>query len=503
MKKMLCVFLSLFLLNSCYKDDINGLRDDISKLKERMAQYENLLDALNKRLYVVSYETKDGSYVITLSDGSKLSVRNTSAFITIGENGNWWIDGADSGHPAKGDTPQIAIGGNGHWWINGEDTGVSAKGQSGKDASEIVSISLVNGMMTFTFADGRTISIEAAAPEITLDEPAGGFVLDNMKWLRIHPQVKNTSGATYQWLLDGEEIAGTQELLHAFAVAGTYTLTFKAKNGVGENVKTTTVTVNDRTYNNWVNRVYDFVRAPGQFANSYPAISDGDDAAAVLLKINTTITGKGLVSLGGYGGYIVMGFDHTVINKPGVNDFTVMGNAFANWAEPGVIEISYDANGNGLPDDPWYEIAGSEYYKETALHHYQMTYYNPMMDTERAEGATGTRWTDNKGNAGYVPTANWPKWLGATITVGGSRYKENMNTSGIVTTVPFEFGYADNWPNTDSRAGINIDWAVDASGIPVKLRGIDFIKVYTAVSAYGGAVGEISTEITGAQDLHL
>lgn len=29
--------------------------------------------------------------------------------------------------------------------------------------------------------------------------------------------------------------------------------------------------------------------------------------------------------------------------------------------EPGVIQVCYDANGNGLPDDGWYEIAGSSY----------------------------------------------------------------------------------------------------------------------------------------------
>ncbi|WDF60621.1 PL29 family lyase N-terminal domain-containing protein [Flavobacterium sp. KACC 22758] len=102
MKKILLALSVILLLSGCYKDDINDLKNDVNDLKNRMAQYENLLDVLNKRLYVVSYETKDGSYVITMSDGSKLTVRNTSSFIKIGENGNWWIDGVDTGTSAKG-----------------------------------------------------------------------------------------------------------------------------------------------------------------------------------------------------------------------------------------------------------------------------------------------------------------------------------------------------------------------------------------------------------------
>ena len=52
----------------------------------------------------------------------------------IGENGNWWINGVDTGKPAigkDGHTPYI--GENGNWWIAGEDTGIPAIGQDGLD----------------------------------------------------------------------------------------------------------------------------------------------------------------------------------------------------------------------------------------------------------------------------------------------------------------------------------------------------------------------------------
>lgn len=58
----------------------------------------------------------------------------------IGENGNWWIGGVDTGVPAYGkdgeDGATPEIGSNGNWWINGVDTGVPAKGQDGEDCED-------------------------------------------------------------------------------------------------------------------------------------------------------------------------------------------------------------------------------------------------------------------------------------------------------------------------------------------------------------------------------
>ena len=61
----------------------------------------------------------------------------------IGENGNWWIGNVDTGVPAKGqdgkpgdDGATLVIGENGNWWIDGVDTGVPAKGQDGKPGDD-------------------------------------------------------------------------------------------------------------------------------------------------------------------------------------------------------------------------------------------------------------------------------------------------------------------------------------------------------------------------------
>lgn len=70
-----------------------------------------------------------------------------------------------------------------------------------------------------------------------------------------------------------------------------------------------------------------------------------------------------MISLGGFGGYVVVGFDHTITNVTGKRDFRVLGNAFYSAAnpdsdapeggscEPGVIMVAYDKNQNGMPDE--------------------------------------------------------------------------------------------------------------------------------------------------------
>ena len=64
-----------------------------------------------------------------------------SPTVTIGNNGNWFIDGVDTGKKAVGQdgvngkdgvSPTVTIGGNGNWFVNGTDTGKKAVGQDGK-----------------------------------------------------------------------------------------------------------------------------------------------------------------------------------------------------------------------------------------------------------------------------------------------------------------------------------------------------------------------------------
>jgi hypothetical protein len=66
------------------------------------------------------------------------------------------------------------------------------------------------------------------------------------------------------------------------------------------------------------------------------------------------------------------------------------------------------------------------------------------------------------------------------------------------------YGYADNVPNSDEEGcSIDISWAVDESRQPVNLDFIDFVRVYNGMNQALPQLGETSTEVAGAHDLHL
>jgi len=240
-----------------------------------------------------------------------------------------------------------------------------------------------------------------------------------------------------------------------------------------------------RAHNPYIWRVWEYCPAPGQFVNSMPEYEQGDDANDMRMKAEEAIANnnQGMISLGGWGGFVVFGFDHMVVNVPDAKDLLVLGNAFEGSSEPGIVMVSYDANGNGKPDDEWYELAGSEYNSPLTLHDYSVTYYHQ-------EGGK-----------------NYPKWIEEDkITFTGSRLADNYeDLSGEGTyyvLYAYPWGYADNLPNTDEGAQLDIQWAVKTDGTPANLPGIHFVKVYTALHQQCGWLGETSTEIMGAEDLH-
>jgi hypothetical protein len=185
--------------------------------------------------------------------------------------------------------------------------------------------------------------------------------------------------------------------------------------------------------------------------------------------------------------------------------------------------VSYDRNCNGLPDDEWYELAGSEYYKNTTLHGYTITYRRPDPAKAPVPDPTGflndteyIPWHDSEGADGFVAKnifhkqSYWPQWLDdeATLTFTGSCLPQNgFDISGYGTyyvLYSFDWGYVDNHPNEYADLNsFDISRAVDSDGYPVSLPGIDFVRVYTANNQYCGWLGETSTELSRAQDLHI
>lgn len=76
----------------------------------------------------------------------------------IGKNGNWFIDGRDTGVPARGkDGFTPVIGENGNWFINGEDTGKPSRGNDGKTPT----VQIGPGPDYFWIINGETTNISA------------------------------------------------------------------------------------------------------------------------------------------------------------------------------------------------------------------------------------------------------------------------------------------------------------------------------------------------------
>ncbi len=274
--------------------------------------------------------------------------------------------------------------------------------------------------------------------------------------------------------------------------------------------------------NPYISKVFEYCPAPDQFMGEVPMLEPGMSADEVLDEVRLQLCGNeadgarpGLVSLGAFGGYVVFGFDHAVVNVEGEYDFKVYGNAFRNSAgadapygsaEPGIVMVAVDANGNGLPDDDWFELAGSEYSAAATFHDFEVTYFKPAADTD------DIRWTSNdpempegavKRNQ-FHKQSYWPQWLTADrLTFRGKRLAQNARKLDNAEWAHYflPWGYADNLPN-DEDPGFKIDWAVDAGGNPVELDRIHFVKVYTGVLQDCGALGMTSTEISGAEDLH-
>ncbi len=268
----------------------------------------------------------------------------------------------------------------------------------------------------------------------------------------------------------------------------------------------------------YIHKVFEYRPAPGQFINEMPEYEEGDNAENMRIKAENLLKENKLVSLGGYGGYVVVGFDHAIQNIPGKSDFKVYGNAYYTYtgndrlggnSEPGIIYVSRDVNRNGIPDDPWYEIAGSEYNKPATIKNYEITYRRPEpLDADCS-------WTDNQGNSGVVlrntfhkGASYFPLWLQDTeLTYKGTLLPANAIYEAVVKQwilYAYEWGYADNHPNDSELTHIDIDWAVDKSGNPVHLPHIDFVKVCTGVNqSIRGSVGEFSTELGGIKDLSI
>lgn len=363
------------------------------------------------------------------------------------------------------------------------------------------------------------------------------YYMYRMQKLELEPAY---TGAAYRWTLvgdDGTETVVSRQRRYVFLPPreGAYRLRFEVVDPSTPYEFELTVNAmhEEVEYSPYIARVYEYCPAPGQFVNEMPRYEPGDTYADMLKKTEESISGTNdvMISLGGYGGYVTFGFDHTVVNVEGEADFRIWGNCFyeltrpdrkGGSAEPGIVCVAYDANCNGLPDDPWYELAGSQYHDPATLHGYSITYHRPDPSREIVADEDNSfsdvyyiRWHDNRGSEGHMAKNifhsqdYFPKWTdAATLTFEGSLLAPNgVDESGYgayYVLYSYPWGYVDNHPNEYADLNsFDIGRAVDASGTPVSLPGVDFVRVYTGVRQYCGWLGETSTELCRAQDLHI
>lgn len=89
---------------SDYDDDINSLNDRVAAVEETV---KGLQDKINAGCVITSVDPTENGVKVTLSNGESFELLNgapgAAATIEIGSNGNWFINGEDTGKPSRGE----------------------------------------------------------------------------------------------------------------------------------------------------------------------------------------------------------------------------------------------------------------------------------------------------------------------------------------------------------------------------------------------------------------
>lgn len=408
----------------------------------------------------------------------------------------------------------------------------------------------------------KTVRVEVTkALPVSVTVPPIGRLYDGLmrsvsigRSITLRPYIWNGNEPRYSWTVDGQEVGkelsftytptekGVKKLLFTVTdvtdePATTVAKGVKRTGEVRQTVEFTVECCDEEQANRrpasgasaatWT-KVYEYTPAPGQFINEL--VSGGftgteTSPEAAIAYAEDRLRKGTWVSLGGWGGYIVVGFDHSIDNSSegyrGGYNFSITGNGFKGSSEPGIVWVMQDTNGNTLPDDEWYELKGSEFGKEETVQDYAVTYYRPTYS-----GAP-VQWRDNRGISGKIDYLKsyhdqpgcYPNWIDAESyvlygTCLKSRTYDQSGNGSYWVSDSYDWGYADNFGrdrlSDDANAGagamkiyFKIENAVDKNGKPANLGYVDFIKVQTGVNAKAGWLGEISTEVFGFTDENI
>ncbi len=286
-----------------------------------------------------------------------------------------------------------------------------------------------------------------------------------------------------------------------------------------------------------------YLPAPGQRIN-VPDFNDPNKALGAPSSGGTMTPNNGsVVTLGGFGGQIVLAFDHDVLDDPANPmglDAIVFGNAMwlwgnpnIHWAELATIEIMPELNGNNTPGDhpseKWYLIPGSnltdnssfktknwsdeqdgypsyvnwpDSYKTSGfelspefqtISNYNFVFMNPGYDNDpNSEGLWGY--------AQYSPTVRLGDRNGDNITTG---FGDDPNiATGIFYTTPDDPRIVGMTPGSGGGDAFDVAWAVDpVTFTSANLEAFRYIRLTTAVDRNLGVLGEVSAEIDAVADV--
>lgn len=429
------------------------------------------------------------------------------------------------------------------WMRNGEEVGSDLKYEFRSDTAGVfeMAFSATNedgtASVLFEITVLETLPIKISFPVLSshCDPNVRSTALGRSLYL--NPIVENVSSPQYVWEVDGRTVCTDSAFVYTPSSTGETTVTLivteRQDNDGIVGIKSALASVKvlcsepsdvkraagPLSSALW-SEVYEYTPAPGQFINEsksgYKGVSTVQQACDYA---DQRMRDERYVSLGTFGGYIIVGFDHSIENRGAYKgyDFSIKGNQFEGSSEPGIVWVMQDNNGNGLPDDEWYELAGSQ---TNVTRGYAVTYYRPMAPQ------AGVQWTDNAGGSGtveYQPLFHtqdfyYPVWVEQDVyTLYGTRLEPNVyinpdNNQWVMGS--YGTGYVDNFGDDmlsedgNQEAGpaktyFKIDNAVYPDGRSVKLDFIDFIKVQCGVLAQAGILGEVSTEVFGFQDENL
>lgn len=243
----------------------------------------------------------------------------------------------------------------------------------------------------------------------------------------------------------------------------------------------------------------DYNPAPGQFVNEMPVYAQDMTPQQVQeAAMAALLNGRG-ISLGAFGGYVIIQLGETITHRADGKDFKVLGNAFRGSAEPGVVEVSSDGQ-------HWHALAGDDWDK--AERNFTITYHRPI---DNATPQQYIRWTSDNGYFGWISRnpgfhtehSYFPEWIDgqSTMTFTAIRIPSNWTietASGNYFGVA-RAGYADSYPNSADESWLNLANAVDDAGRKVQIDNVNYIKVTTGVINSNIVTGECSTEVMGIQ----